>query len=98
MGFSRNKNNQSLASRGRLLLVGVVGGGVVLVNLGPIIMRDLSILGVTVFEAPRRDLASVVKEVSRGKLRPVIDKTFTLEELQQCKNSLRIGINLVMSF
>ena len=83
-----DKNIQSLAPRGRLLLVGVVGGGVVSVNLGPIIMRDLSILGVTVFEAPRRDLASVVKEVSQGKLRPVIDKTFPLKEIAAAQKLL----------
>jgi NADPH:quinone reductase-like Zn-dependent oxidoreductase len=75
-----DKNLQSLTPKGRLLLVGVVGGGAVSVNLGPIIMRDISILGVTVFQAPRRDLASGVNEVSQGKLRLVIDKTFPLQE------------------
>ena len=75
-----DKNLQSLTSTGRLLLVGVVGGGVASVNLGPIIMRDISILGVTVFQAPRRVLASGVNEVSQGKLRLVIDKTFPLQE------------------
>jgi len=82
------RNIQSLAPRGRLLLVGVVGGGVASVNLGPIIMRDISILGVTVFEAPRRDLASVVNEVSQGKLCPVIDKVFPLQEVQAAQKLL----------
>lgn len=83
-----DRNLQSLAPRGRLLLVGVVGGGVASVNLGPIIMRDISILGVTVFEAPRRDLASVVNEVSQGKLRSVIDRMFPLQEAQAAQKLL----------
>ncbi len=83
-----DKNLQSLIPSGRLLLVGVVGGGVASVNLGPIIMRDISILGVTVFQAPRRDLVSVVNEVSQGKLRPVIDNMFPLQETQSAQKLL----------
>lgn len=51
-------------------------------------MRDISILGVTVFEAPRRDLASVVNEVSQGKLRSVIDRMFPLQEAQAAQKLL----------
>ncbi len=82
------KNLQSLALRGRLLLVGVVGGGAASVNLGPIIIRDLSILGITVFDAPRRDLATVVNLVSQGKLRSVIDKAFPLQEARVAQKLL----------
>jgi NADPH:quinone reductase-like Zn-dependent oxidoreductase len=83
-----DKNLQSLAPKGRLLLVGVVGGGTASANLGPIIIRDISVLGVTVFNAPRRDLATVVNLASQGKLRPVIDKTFPLEEAQAAQKLL----------
>jgi NADPH:quinone reductase-like Zn-dependent oxidoreductase len=75
-----DKNIQSLAPRGRLLLVGVVGGGSVPANLGALIMRDISVKGVTVFNAPRKDLTAVVNLTSQGRLRPVIDKVFKLEE------------------
>lgn len=83
-----DKNIQSLAPRGRLLLVGVVGGGTTQANLGPIIVRDVSILGVTVFNAPRRDLATVVNLVSLGRLRPVIDKTFPLKDAAEAQRLL----------
>jgi NADPH:quinone reductase-like Zn-dependent oxidoreductase len=83
-----DKNIQSLAPRGRLLLVGVVGGGTTQANLGPIIVRDVSILGVTVFNAPRRDLATVVNLVSLGRLRPVIDKTFPLKDAADAQRLL----------
>ncbi|HXG30512.1 MAG TPA: zinc-binding dehydrogenase [Thermodesulfobacteriota bacterium] len=83
-----DKNIQSLAPRGRLLLVGVVGGGTTQANLGPIIVRDVSILGVTVFNAPRRDLATVVNLASLGRLRPVIDKTFPLKDAAEAQRLL----------
>jgi NADPH:quinone reductase-like Zn-dependent oxidoreductase len=83
-----DKNLQSLASQGRLLLVGVVGGGTASANLGPIIVRDLSIVGVTVFNAPRRDLETVVKLTTQGRLRPVIDKKFPLKEAAQAQKVL----------
>ncbi len=75
-----DKNIQSLGVQGRLLLVGVVGGGTTSLNLGPIIMRDISILGVTVFNAPHKNLETVVNLVSLGRLRPAVDKTFPLKE------------------
>ncbi len=75
-----DKNIQSLAPRGRLLLVGVVGGGAASANLGALIIRDISVIGVTVFNAPRKDLLAVVNLTSQGRLRTVIDKTFRLEE------------------
>ena len=83
-----DKNIQSLSPRGRILLIGVVGGGVASVNLGPIIIRDISVVGVTVFEAPRTNLASVVNLVSQGKLRPVIDKAFPLQEAASAQKLL----------
>lgn len=76
-----DNNLKSLKPGGRLLLVGVVGGPVAeKVGLGPIIMRDISVLGVTVFMAPKSDLEKVVALASEGKIKPVIDKTFPLEK------------------
>jgi zinc-binding alcohol dehydrogenase/oxidoreductase len=68
--------------------IGVVGGRVASVNLGPIIIRDISVVGVTVFEAPRTDLATVVNLVSQSKIRPAIDKTFPLQEAASAQKLL----------
>lgn len=75
-----DKNIQSLSAKGRLLLVGVVGGGAASLNMGPIITRDISVLGVTVFNSPRKNLETVVNLTSQGKLRPAIDKKLPLKE------------------
>jgi len=83
-----DKNIQSLSAKGRMLLIGVVGGGMVSANIGPLIMRDLSVLGVTVFQAPRRNLVTIVNLAAEGKIRPVIDKIFPLKEAQAAQRLL----------
>jgi NADPH:quinone reductase-like Zn-dependent oxidoreductase len=74
------KNIKALCSSGRILLLGVVGGGSSTINFGPIIMKDISVLGVTVFNAPRNNLINVVNLVSQKTIRPVIDKIFPLKD------------------
>ena len=81
IGASIWENNlKSLKMKGRILLVGVVGGGQTTFNFGPVIVRDLSVLGVTVFNAPRSNLINVINLVSLGRLKPVIDKRLPLSE------------------
>lgn len=83
-----DNNLKSLATLGRLLLVGVVGGGTTTLNFGPIITRDITVLGVTVFNAPRSNLVNVVNTVSLNILRPVIDKTFPLKDAAEAQKLL----------
>jgi alcohol dehydrogenase len=89
VGASAWENNlKSLKTKGRILLVGVVGGGQTTFNFGPVIMRDLSVLGVTVFNAPRQNLINVINLVSLNKLKPVIDKKLPLSEAAQAQKML----------
>ena len=89
VGASAWENNlKSLKAGGRILLVGVVGGGKSELNFGPIIVRDLSVLGVTVFNAPRKNLINVINLVSLGRLKPVIDKKLPLSEAAQAHKML----------
>ena len=89
VGASAWENNlKSLKAGGRILLVGVVGGGQETLNFGPVIMRDLSILGVTVFRAPRRNLINLINMLSLNRFDPVIDKKFPLAETAQAQKML----------
>jgi NADPH:quinone reductase-like Zn-dependent oxidoreductase len=89
IGASVWENNlKCLATLGRLLLVGVVGGGTTTLNFGPIIMRDITVLGISVFNAPRSNLVNVIKVASQGVIRPVIDKTFPLKEAAEAQKLL----------
>lgn len=74
------KNIQSLAAKGRLLLVGVVGGVKAELMFGPLIMKDIAVLGVTVFNAPRSNLEKALKLTLNGYIKSVIDKKFPLSE------------------
>jgi len=51
-------------------------------------MRDLSVLGVTVFNAPRKNLINMINLVSINRFKPVIDKTFPLSEAAQAQKML----------
>jgi len=51
-------------------------------------MRDLSVLGVTVFNAPRKNLINMINLVSLNRFKPVIDKTFPLSEAAQAQKML----------
>ncbi|MFI5322918.1 MAG: zinc-binding alcohol dehydrogenase family protein [Thermodesulfobacteriota bacterium] len=89
IGASVWENNlKALKTKGRLLLIGVVGGGQTTFNFGPIIVRDLSVLGVTVFNAPRSNLINVINLVSLGRISPVIDRIFPLSEAAQAQKML----------
>ena len=83
-----DNNMKSIKPKGRVLLVGVVGGGQTTFNFGPVIMRDLSIIGVTVFNAPRQNLINAINLVSLNRIKPVIDKTFPLAEAAQAQKML----------
>jgi len=83
-------NLKILKPGGRLLLVGVVGGAVVEnVGLGPIIMRDISVIGVTVFNASQSVLEEAVKLAGEGKIKPAIFKKFPLSEAHEAQKVLQ---------
>lgn len=89
IGASAWENNlKSLKAGGRILLVGVVGGGQETLNFGPIIMRDLSVLGVTVFRAPRKNLINLINMLSLDRFHPVIDKKFPLSDAAEAQKML----------
>lgn len=81
VGASAWENNlKSVKTGGRILLIGVVGGGQTTLNFGPIIMRDISVLGVTAFNAPRKNLITAINYVSLNRFHPVIDRKLPLSE------------------
>ncbi|MEE9252195.1 MAG: zinc-binding dehydrogenase [Thermodesulfobacteriota bacterium] len=87
-GSAWEGNISSLAPKGRLLLVGVVGGGAASANIGPIIIRDISVLGVTVFNAELSTLATVAGLAVKGELKPAIDRAMPLSEVQAAQKLL----------
>jgi NADPH:quinone reductase len=82
------RNVRALALEGRLVLIAFLGGAKVELNFSPVMRRRLTITGSTLrpqsVEAKARIAAGVEREVwpliEAGRIRPVLDQTFPLEE------------------
>lgn len=86
------RNLKILKPGGRLLLVGVVGGGVVdKIAIGPVIQRDLSVIGVTVFNASTDMLRDTVELAAGETVSPVISRKFPLSDLAGAHKALEHG-------
>jgi NADPH2:quinone reductase len=82
-------NLEALASHGRLLLVGTLGGVSAPLNFRHVMAKRLHVIGTVLrarsveekSAAVRRFAAEVVPLFARGRLRPVIDQTFGLKDV-----------------
>ena len=78
---------RSLATGGRLAVVGEVSGEQVPLSLAELIFRDARVVGSS--GADRRHLEEAVRLVERGHLHPVIDRTLPLERVLEGYHLLR---------
>lgn len=83
---------RSMAPGGRIVVVGELQGGFLTINPGLLIVKELSVLAVT--STTQSDLALAVDLVRRGKIKPVISRTFRLEEAPQAHHLLQAGRQL----
>ncbi len=85
------KNLESLALKGRMILVGLVGGAKAEFNLGIALAKRLKVLGTVLrsrstaekSEATAKFIAEVVPLLESGKVKPTIDKIFPVEEIRK---------------
>lgn len=79
-------NLRSLATAGRLVLVGLMGGAVAETNLGVILSKRLRIYGTVMRARPLIDRAAITRDyrehlepaIVAGEMRPIIDSVFPL--------------------
>jgi putative PIG3 family NAD(P)H quinone oxidoreductase len=84
-------NLEALASRGRLIGVGTMAGAKSEIDLGLLMRKRLTIIGTMLrgrsieekAKATRLFAASVLPLVSRGTIRPVIDRVYPANEIRQ---------------
>jgi tumor protein p53-inducible protein 3 len=96
------KNVQSLASDGRLLLVGLSGGAKAELDLRPVLSKRLRIIGSTLrareledrIEITRRFVGFGLPLFDAGKLRPVLDRVFPLEKAAEAHRYLETRGNV----
>jgi putative PIG3 family NAD(P)H quinone oxidoreductase len=89
-------NLGALANRGRLVLVGLLGGTVASLDLNLMLRKRLAVVGTTLrarpleqkISATRRFDASVIPWLARGLVRPVVDSVHALEDVQSALERL----------
>ena len=89
-------NLESLASKGRLMLVGLTGGTKAEFNLGIALSKRAKIIGTVLrsrsaeekAEATRKFAEEVVPLIRAGKIKPNIDRIFKLEEIRKAHEYL----------
>jgi NADPH2:quinone reductase len=83
-------NLQSLATKGRLMLVGLTGGRTAEIDLGIALMKRLTIIGTVLrarsleekAEATREFTLSVVPLLADGRVRPNVDRVFDFQDVR----------------
>ncbi len=82
-------NLASLAPRGRIVVIGTLGGAQAEINLGLLMSKRAQIIGTVLRSRPRAEKAAltaaftttVLPLLASGALRPVIDRVFALDEI-----------------
>ena len=80
---SFQKSLASLARKGRLVTCGVTSGPLVNLDLRFLFVRQLSVTGS--YMGGLAELRRVVRLLEKGRLRPVVDKTFPLREAREAQ-------------
>lgn len=90
------ENLESLALKGRLMLVGLIGGNQANFNLGAALAKRAKIIGTVLRSRPTAEKAEVnfefIKNVlplfESGKIKPSVDKVFSIEKIREAHDYL----------
>lgn len=92
-------NLQSLARQGQLIVIGVMQGGRTQIDLQDLMSGWMSVHGSLLRARPAQEKEQIVARVrqelwplvEQGRIRPVVDRTFTLEEATQAQQAMVAG-------
>lgn len=95
-------NLDALANRGRLVLVGLLGGPKADVNLFTLLRKRLTVVGTTLRARPleekiaatRRFGASVIPWLADGRVKPILDRAYPLERIREAEEHLLSDLSL----
>jgi len=96
------RNMESLAWQGRMVLVGLLGGRSTRADLGRVLRNRITVVGTVLrarspgekMELTREFRHRVLPLLRDGRLRPVIDRTFPLEEAADAHRYMEANRNL----
>jgi NADPH:quinone reductase len=95
------RNMKALAPRGRMVLVGLMGGGATQANLGMLLQKRLQVRGTTLRARPIEEKGqavrafekSVLPHIASGRVKVVVDRTFPLAEASAAQAYLESNAN-----
>ena len=95
------KNVKSLAFKGRLILVGLVGGKIAEFNMGLALAKRLHIIGTNLRSRTLDEKAKAISNfaknvlplIEEGKITPNLDKVFELEEIKEAHTYMEKNSN-----
>ncbi|MFB6240076.1 MAG: zinc-binding dehydrogenase, partial [Gemmatimonadota bacterium] len=97
-----DRNMESLARQGRMVLVGLLGGRSAEVDLGQMLRNRITVVGTVLRARSLAEKLSLTRAFRQrvlplfrdGRLRPVIDRTFPLEEAADAHRHMEADRNL----
>jgi NADPH2:quinone reductase len=97
-----DRNIDSVMVSGRIIQVGVMGGGVVAVNVAKLLPKRASLIGTVLRARPLEEKIAISARLSReilplfatGRLRPVIDSRFPLDEIAAAHEHMESNANV----
>ena len=95
------RNMQAIAPKGRMVLVGLMGGPETKANLGLLLMKRLQVRGTTLRARPLEEKAaatrafekSVVPHLANGRVKVVVDRVFPLADAPDAHRYLESNAN-----
>ncbi len=93
------KHLEILKNRGRLIIIGLMGGSSGEINLAPVVAKRLKIIGSVLRTQGREEKAEITRGfietvcplLEKGTVRPVIDRVFPIRDVEQAHQYLRGG-------
>ena len=76
-----------LRPKGRYAVSGAIGGALVELDVRTLYLKDLSFFGCTVLEP--EVFGNLVQHIEQGRIKPLVAKTFKLEEIQQAQSAFQ---------
>ncbi|MGC8491671.1 MAG: NAD(P)H-quinone oxidoreductase [Syntrophobacteraceae bacterium] len=88
-----------LKTRGRLVLIGLMGGSTGEINLAPLVTRRLKLIGSVLRSQSREEKAEITRGFTRtvvpllesGRVKPIIDRIFPVAEVEEAHRYLASG-------
>jgi NADPH:quinone reductase-like Zn-dependent oxidoreductase len=84
-GETFNVMMNCLRRRGRYVTAGAIGGPIVEIDIRPLYLRDLELIGATI--CPPQIFKNLVGYIERDEIRPLVAKTFPLQDIRAAQEA-----------